>query len=936
MRETQVRPRLLLPPEAVHCCVQHTLYREQPRPVQVQPGLLRRTIQLEGAFRQDGDHDIQWPGICCTALHFRCRPGDGRSSVCRRILNFLYVNNMSAELRNKAARAIQAALRKTKGGVYTNSANGFKLSKPRVYLSSVKMSVGFFDFERLEKLADGPYYFVTQIDGLTAIRSKPVYRWVYKTGPTGDFSSAKMVRLSIVFRDPEATANVLIFRNGQVVISTTGPWERVARILAQEYLPGKITKMMETAVVNANSSIFYCNRHINTMELYYQIEALIPSSVAELTSLDPVQYMGSSKLPANWVRNPQRPFEDPRALKGFKRGISVTVKNPDVSLFIFSNGTITASCLKSADAPEAFKIIMTYMDKEAILGPNRGAQGNKKEAKRVAVTNARYERAAGWNATKNGFYVRPGPNGHPRFYPLVANKSLVRAKTIRAFLNSKVNIPAATLRNLNIKPEHIAAVANSENAHNHPKNFNNQSRTGYYVRPDKQGRPRWYKIPKGIANGKKTVMAAYSKASLPVPAHIKNLFKIRNGNAAAGSTEHVINLGKNKSLRINGKQIERFNKNALLTIAANLNLPAVGNKMTIEEIRAEIQRKYAPRSQPVNVVVNNVGHTLLANGTVRRNYKNKPSRTRQFSTLKVPEQNAIARAMLNSNSYEKYKKVQTKDRFSFLLGWKNAKAANEAAKRAARPPTPSPNNSNGSPLNYRDELNFEYTLRLEQNLNNMFRNKNVKDFIARLYDRLKIGARGKFPKTNMNQEYKKFLAETKAERGNIPLKAEYRTRIEIPNWVPANKANAFRNALVNLSVSQRNGKWFYRPAENVKRAMNSWVRTHIPQSPARIARVVENVVTGEQKVIPAYEPKPRSNIKVPSPPAKAAAKPKAKPRPKVKNTSFKIPNRPEVGNLRNALVNLGLYKNTYSWRELEEAGVNKKFKSTWDRYVRKN
>lgn len=839
---------------------------------------------------------------------------------------------MSAELRNKAARAIQAALRKTKGGVYTNSANGFKLSKPRVYLSSVKMSVGFFNFDRLEKLADGPYFFVTQLDGLTAIRSKPVYRWVYKTGPTGDFSSAKMVRLSIIFRDPDATANVLIFRNGQVVINTTGPWERVARILAQEYLPGKFTKMMETAVVNANSSIFYCNRHIDTLELYYKIEALIPSSVAVVTSLDPVEYMiGGSKLQENWIRNPQRPFEDPRALKGFKRGISVKVKNPDVALNIFSNGTITASCLDPAIAPRAFKTIMTYMDKELILGPNRNAAGgNKKEAKRVAVTNARYERAAGWNATKNGFYVRPGPNGQPRFYPLVANKSLVRAKTIRAFLNSKVNIPAATLRTLNIKPEHIAAVANSENAHNHPKNFNNQSRNGHYVRPNKQGRPRWYKIPKGIDEGKKTVLASYAKASIPVPAHIKTLFKIKNGNTAQKMTEHVINLGKNKSLRINGKQIERFNKNALLTIAANLNLPAVGNKMTIEEIRAEIERKYAPRSQPVNVVVNNVGHTLLANGTVRRNYKNKPSRTRQFSTLKVPEQNAIARAYLNANSYEIYKKLQTKDRFSFLLGQKNAKAA----RRAARPPTPSPNSSPESPMNYKNELNFEYTLRLSENLKNMFKNQNVKEFIARLYESLTIGARGKFKKTNMNSEYKKFLSETKAARGNIALKSEYRTRIQIPNWVPANKANAFRNALVNLAITKKNGKWTYKPVEDVKSGINAWVRHHMPQSPARARRVVENVITGEQKIIPGYEPTPRSNIKLPSPPAKKAA-PKPKPKNLSGNRSFTIPNRPEVANMQNAMVNAGLYKNTYTWNELVKAGVNKKFKSTWDKYVKK-
>jgi hypothetical protein len=39
--------------------------------------------------------------------------------------------------------------------------------------------------------------------------------------------------------------------------------------------------------------------------------------------------------------------------------------------------------------------------------------------------------------------------------------------------------------------------------------------------------------------------------------------------------------------------------------------------------------------------------------------------------------------------------------------------------------------------------------------------------------------------------------------------------------------------------------------------------------------------------------------------------------------------------MQNAMVNAGLYKNTYTWNELVKAGVNKKFKSTWDKYVKK-
>ena len=99
---------------------------------------------------------------------------------------------------------------------------------------------------------------------------------------------------------------------------------------------------------------------------------------------------------------------------------------------------------------------------------------------------------------------------------------------------------------------------------------------------------------------------------------------------------------------------------------------------------------------------------------------------------------------------------------------------------------------------------------------------------------------------------------------------------------------------------------------------------------------MENVITGERRVIPAYQPKPRSNIKLPSPPTKKKPEPKPK---KPKNFSndyvFKVPSIPEVSNLHNAMINVGLYnKNGYTWNELVKAGVNKKFKSTWNKYVK--
>jgi len=45
--------------------------------------------------------------------------------------------------------------------------------------------------------------------------------------------------------------------------------------------------------------------------------------------------------------------------------------------------------------------------------------------------------------------------------------------------------------------------------------------------------------------------------------------------------------------------------------------------------------------------------------------------------------------------------------------------------------------------------------------------------------------------------------------------------------------------------------------------VKAWINRVVPQSPARPARVVEDMMTGEIKHIPAYEPKPRPSPVIP-------------------------------------------------------------------------
>jgi hypothetical protein len=230
---------------------------------------------------------------------------------------------------------------------------------------------------------------------------------------------------------------------------------------------------------------------------------------------------------------------------------------------------------------------------------------------------------------------------------------------------------------------------------------------------------------------------------------------------------------------------------------------------------------------------------------------------------------------------------------------------------------------------------LEYATRLGENLGNLSRQGNEGIFM-KIYGKLPVGARGKPLKANVNRAYKKFVKETKATRTNEPARARFVARIQVPNWMPVNKVQKFKNLVTNLAFQTP------RPAQkNIKAAVRSWINKEVPMSPARAAHDVENVVTGEIKHIPAYVPKPR-----PSPPLpKRSPPPKKSPKPKKYNAAksprlqkeYALPlNRSAIQNLNNAIVNMGLSTrptNKYTWAGLAKAGLNAKFRNKWLKYV---
>jgi hypothetical protein len=188
----------------------------------------------------------------------------------------------------------------------------------------------------------------------------------------------------------------------------------------------------------------------------------------------------------------------------------------------------------------------------------------------------------------------------------------------------------------------------------------------------------------------------------------------------------------------------------------------------------------------------------------------------------------------------------------------------------------------------------------------------------------------------VNRAYKKFVKETRGMRVNEPSRVRYLTRIQVPNWLPANKTKAYKNLVTNLAFQKPKPK-----VANVKAAVKAWLNREAPLSPARAARDVENVITGEIKHIPAYVPKPRKTPNIPkrTPPPKKSPKRNAAKSPRLQKEYALPANKTGLQNLNNALTNMGLPtgpKNTYTWAGLARAGLDSKFRNVWLNKVAKN
>ena len=113
-----------------------------------------------------------------------------------------------------------------------------------------------------------------------------------------------------------------------------------------------------------------------------------------------------------------------------------------------------------------------------------------------------------------------------------------------------------------------------------PYSFQGQCPPGFYVKPNPQGQPCCYKIPKSIRYSRDKVVDAYRKAGVKVPEAVQKIFGfgMNTENLPANVTgkelQNLVTLNDPKSgFMIGSRQCLRYSKVSLVDIAKRMNIP---------------------------------------------------------------------------------------------------------------------------------------------------------------------------------------------------------------------------------------------------------------------------------------------------------------------------------------------------------------------------
>lgn len=832
--------------------------------------------------------------------------------------------------RTNAARKIQAMFRKKR--VFTEVQLGWRMSKSVITSKIVSISARV-DFDQVFD-AETPVGGVEEIMGYKGAGQKPVIRYVKGQGWVGGVEGVKRA----VVKKGQQT---IILNENSIEVLGVGNYEQAFLLCAKN---GWVSKSLlrTKPIYKKIDGKFNINKDLDLTGLSKELKQLPASVLEQVVPFNP------DLFPA----------------------LVLKLKKPKWTYQFFSNGTVLFTGIKDpADVEVPKELFRQFFTPTYGLDPVKcielsnvpktmlpRAQGSNAKKLKLA---ARYEMAGVWGRLRNpppGFYIRPGTNGAPRLYPYrkmekresgetvnvgAMNLKAVAPKVRKAFENTGQPIPEVTLavfRNAGYPLENLETKSATALANRRAPNWN-ATKPGFYVRPGPGQRPYWFKVPKGIASGRKTVIDTYRKAGRNIPRAVRDIFKISESVVINTLAQHRVTMGLDKILRINNRQATRLTKKELLGVARNMNIAQVNSKMDPTRIIAYIQREAglslgARAERNYNVKIGNTLYTLRNDGKVEKT-TGKTRTARDWSTISANERQQIINAMVPSNSRANFNALTKTNKYNALMMFRKARTP------SVRPSTSTGSSSgSGSLGNFAANLEkeLEWGSKLQNLLGNYYRNDNVKNLVGRI-NALPSGVRGGPKKANVNRTVKTFVKEKITNRRASLIRSNFGTKIVVPNWLPPNKRNGYRQIMMNLMKPNNKGK--YPLQKNIKEGVRAWLNAQLPKV-GRPAYNKENVITGEIIRVPAWNP-PKAfkfdvpkRISPPKPKKKSPAVPK-KPRAKkdpILNKKYQIPLTNNVSNLGNAMLAAGLNIWTpYSWAELTRAGVNDRFKNAWLKYV---
>lgn len=530
-----------------------------------------------------------------------------------------------------AGRVILRALKKrvaASTNAYPVREKYYRLSRPTITLTNVTLRVSGIFVPPEQFPAD-----VTDVIGYsTVIGSRPIARITREQGLVG--SPTRVHKWQVNIKD---MGSFTLFNNGVMHVSANAnvPYERILTYARRHYVPNLVVYSHNVTKVNG---IMYVDRNIKLDQLPGVVysEELFSGATLRLSPLVFILFTNGTILIS--AKNASDVRLAPGILKKYLNGVS------DITQ-IFKYTRSNAVLIRRRENINWGKVV-----------PEPPAR----ILKRIQLLNTRYPPATSYTNKMNGKYVRPGPNGQPRFYPLNVNLTGVRPKVVRAYTNAGVTIPSAVRKALGIREGTSPPVKKTSDAERRAPNWNTV-RSGFYIRPGRGGQPYYKKVPMDLKAAKQGVLNAYKKIGRNIPQHVKNVFGVQNIGTSAPRQPVVTNN------RINGRQYSRYTKVELLRIARNVGIPSVSEKMTLADIFQKIKNKVGTQSPSssggnANFTLDGVDYTLMNNGRVRRGRY-----ARKFSTLALDERRKIISAALNANNATNVLGRPSKNWYSLIL-----------------------------------------------------------------------------------------------------------------------------------------------------------------------------------------------------------------------------------------------------------------------------